>query len=195
MILFIALIACRIISLHDNRQFGPSEFQEASPASWSSQEASPASYSVQEASPAHPQLGKMAAEMEWDVLFPTTVRNRFCDLGMRMMVFAYKGSNVNFPAALFLRSDGRLSYSAFGNTTEWHGSWTDLTNGLCVFRFQCTGVVDQMRGVTLMTEGDGNWIGIDQTDAIIFLKLKFECSYCHYCRCWHRHSSGLEVVV
>ena len=135
----------------------------------------------------------MVAEMEWDVIFPTSVRSRSCSLGMRMTVFAYKRSNLKFPAAIYVRSDGKVSFAAFGNTTTWHGLWTDLGDGRCVVRFH--GDVGRMSCVTLMKEGDGNWIGIDQTSAIIFLKLKFECSYCHYCRCWHRHSSGLEVVV
>ena len=135
----------------------------------------------------------MAAEMEWGVIFPTTVRSLSCSLGMTMAVFAYKSSNLNFPAALFVRSDGQVSYSAFGNTTTWHGLWTDLGGGMSVVRFH--GDVDRMSGVTLMKEGDGNWIGIEESNAITFLKLKFECQYCDHCRRWHRTSCGLEVVV
>ena len=108
-------------------------------------------------------------------------------------MFAYKRSNLKFPAAIYVRSDGKVSFAAFGNTTTWHGLWSELGDGRSVVQFH--GDVDRMSGVTLIKEGDGNWIGIEESKAITFLKLKFECHHCDHCRCWHRTSGGLEVVV
>ena len=126
----------------------------------------------------------MSGEWDWELLFPTSLDD--CDLGMRMTVYAYDNSAVTFPAALFVRSDGKLSFASLGNTTEWHGSWRELTDGRVVATFNCRGDVQNMKAATLMKGSDGGWFGIDQMNDSIHLELPFECNYCHSCHCWHK---------
>ena len=136
----------------------------------------------------------MAAELEWEQIFPA-MNASSCELGMKITVFDYKSSNLTFPAALFVRSDGKLSYAAFGKTTPWHGSWTDLKDGRCNATFHFAGNEDRMKTATLMKESDHHWIGIDEACATINMHFKFECTWCHYHKCWHQSEDGLDLVV
>ena len=136
----------------------------------------------------------MAGEMDWQKIFPATVMSSSCELDMKITVFEYTSSKLTFPAALFVRSDGKLSYSAFGKTTPWHGSWINMNDGRYNATFHFAGNEDRMKTATLMKENDVHWIGIDESCATINMNFKFECTWCRHHECWHKTEDGLDLV-
>ena len=139
-------------------------------------------------------MDKTAISQEWEKVYPVMAENG-CELRMKITVFDYKSSSVTFPASLFVRSDGALSYAAGGKTSPWHGSWTDLNDGRCEATFHFAGNEDRMKTATMMKESDHHWIGIDQSGATINMHFKFELTWCHHHEVWHKTEDGLDLVV
>ena len=130
-------------------------------------------------------------QMDWDVIYDSSS----CEPGMKITVFDYRSDSVLYPQVLCVRSDGKLSFSAFNKTSPWHGSWTPLSGGRYEATFHFAGNEDRMKTATMMKESDHHWIGIDQSGATINMHVKFECTWCHFHECWHKTEDGLDLVV
>ena len=116
--------------------------------------------------------------------FPWSLES--CDFRMGMKVYDYVNSTYAFTATLFVRSDGKVSYESFGNTTDWHGSWNELDDDRAVTTFNCKGDVEKMKTAILMKARHGGWFGIDHMRNFIHMTLMFQCGYCNECGCWCR---------
>ena len=54
---------------------------------------------------------------------------------------------------------GLLSYSFDDETTEWHGSWTNLEHDMVILEFSYDG--NTLRTITLEQFASDEWIGFD----------------------------------
>ena len=122
--------------------------------------------------------------MDWDVIYDSNN----CEPGMTITVFEYISDTVLYPQVLCVRSDGKLSFSAFNKTSPWHGSWTPLSGGRYEATFHFAGNEMRMKTTTVEKDKDtrwiGCWLGCDQSNSRIIMKRWFELKWCDHCRGW-----------
>ena len=77
-----------------------------------------------------------------------------------MTAYTYINEELNHLAFLWeFRSE--LSYSSFGNTTAWHGSWTEDKHGRILLKFHFDGDIQKLKSTTLVNVGNGVFSGFD----------------------------------
>ena len=130
-------------------------------------------------------------QMDWDVIYDGSRR----EPGMKITVFDYMSNSVLYPQVLCVRSDGKLSFSAFNKTSPWHGSWTPLGGGRYEAKFHFAGNERRMKTTTVKKDSDTRWIGWDQSDSRIIMTRWFEVTWCDHLRCWQKTEEDGFILV
>ena len=67
-----------------------------------------------------------------------------------MTHYKYTNEDRNFDAELW-ECQSQLSYTSFGNSSPWHGSWTEDKHGRILLKFQHAGDIAKLKACLLYT--------------------------------------------
>ena len=93
-----------------------------------------------------------------------------------MTHYKYTNEDLNFDAELW-ECQSQLSYTSFGNSSPWHGSWTEDKHGRILLKFHQAGDIAKLKVASLMKLADGLYVGHDYRGRCI--QLERRAQYLH----------------
>ena len=121
------------------------------------------------------------------------VQNSACILGNEMRCYEYKDHARNLTANIYLNSIGDVSYHSQAGATAWHGHWrSDPQECMIVVQFSEEGPLTNITTTVFFLcqpanpDGTGEiWVGRDNRQRKVSLKLLDRYRECTRCNMWH----------
>ena len=126
-----------------------------------------------------PELINDAELSEWSIMAsntPALASTQGSGPILLMTHYKYTNEDLNFDAELW-ECQSQLSYTSFGNSSPWHGSWTEDKHGRILLKFQHAGDIAKLKAASLMKLADGLHVGHDYRGRCI--QLERRAQYLH----------------
>ena len=125
------------------------------------------------------------ASLQLQLRQPTASGHCRCNnLGEVCVGYKYTNASLKQTATLY-KFRGQIMFMGFGTPpTQWHGSFSEDSDGVVRLNFNCRGDVSRLHGATLFQTAPTRFSGLDYMHRII--TTEYVCRYvcCERCGSW-----------